>query len=109
MEIILTINSIEINIYIKELIDSIKTLQIETFDKEIINCPNCKTGKIIEKGNQFRCNSSDSESCNFPVIWKKISEKTITSSNVIDLVKNNKTDLIKGFLNKEKKRNLTHA
>lgn len=93
----------EINNYIKELIDSIKTLQIETFDKEIINCPYCKTGKIIEKGNQFKCNSSDSENCDFPIIWKKISDKTITSSHVIDLVKNNKTDLIKGFLTKEKK------
>lgn len=93
----------EINNYINELIDSIKSLQIETFDKEIINCPNCKTGKIIEKGNQFKCKNSDLENCDFPVIWKKISEKTITVSHVIDLVKNNKTDLIKGFLNKEKK------
>lgn len=93
----------EINNYINDLIDSIKSLQIETFDKEIIECPHCKRGKIIEKGNQFKCNSDESVDCNFPVIWKKISEKTITVSHVIDLVKNNKTALIKGFLNKEKK------
>lgn len=93
----------EINDYINELIDSIKSLKIETFDKEIIECPSCKSAMIIEKGNQFKCKSVESANCSFPIIWKKIAEKTITAANVIELVKNNKTELIKGFLNREQK------
>ncbi|MBZ4037794.1 DNA topoisomerase 3 [Flavobacterium sp. 17A] len=92
----------EIKCYIGDLIDSIKSLKIESFDKTIIACPFCSNGQIVEKGNQFSCNNIHAE-CNFPIIWKKISNQTISTSHVIELVKNNKSSLIKGFINKENK------
>ncbi len=93
----------EIKKYIGELIESIKTLKIESFDKIIIDCPNCDNGKIVENRNNFSCKSSNETKCSFPVIWKKIAEKEINSSHVIELVQNGKTSIIKGFKSKEKK------
>lgn len=93
----------EIKNYIAELIESIKTLKIESLDKIIIECPNCENGKIVENRNNFSCNSSNETNCNFPVIWKKIADKEINSNHIIELVQKGKTSIIKGFKNKEQK------
>lgn len=93
----------EINDYIKELIESIKTMPVKFLEKEIIECPFCKKGMIVEKHNSYKCNNIDNGNCDFPIIWKSISGKNISELTVKDLVQNGKTSLIKGFLNKEKK------
>lgn len=93
----------EINIYIKDLIEDIKNMQVEFSDKEIIECPFCSKGMIVEKNKSYNCTESELENCDFPIIWKLIAKKKINELSVIELVKNGKTGLIKGFVNKEDK------
>lgn len=65
-------------------------------EREVLGkCPKC--GKdVVECKNTFSCTD---KGCGF-VIWKTIASKTITKSQVIKLLKNKKTDLIKGFKSK---------
>lgn len=63
-------------------------------------CKKCD-GMIIEKGNFYGCTNYQKTKCNF-TISKKIFGKTISQKNVSKLLKEGKTDLIKGFKKDEK-------
>lgn len=52
--------------------------------KEFIECPSCKTGKIVHVGSNYFCNS---KTCNF-MIPRIIYGSTITKSKMISLVRN---------------------
>lgn len=58
-------------------------------------CPKCKQGLISEGKIGYGC-SRYKEGCNF-VVWKEIAKKSISVAAVKKLLKNNESDLIKGF------------
>ncbi|REC40576.1 type IA DNA topoisomerase [Chryseobacterium sp. 5_R23647] len=58
-------------------------------------CPKCKQGNILEGKIGYGC-SRYKEGCNF-VVWKEIAKKSISVAAVKKLLKNNESDLIKGF------------
>jgi len=93
----------EINIYINDLIEDIKNMQVEFSKKEIIECPFCSKGMIVENNKSYNCTESELGKCDFPIVWKLISKKKINESIVVELVKNGKTSLIKGFVSKLEK------
>lgn len=68
-------------------------------EREVIGvCPRC--GKnVVEFPKSFSCESGK-EGCGF-VIWKSISEKSISSAQAKKLLEKRKTDLIKGFTSKK--------
>ena len=66
-------------------------------------CPNCG-GRIMKKSIGFGCekyNSEDPNSCKFFI--GKIAQKQLSESNVIELLRDGKTQTIRGFKNKDKK------
>ncbi|MED3655911.1 DNA topoisomerase III [Heyndrickxia sporothermodurans] len=58
-------------------------------------CKKCD-GMLIEKGNFYGCTNYQKSKCDF-TISKKILGKTISQKNISKLLKEGKTDLIKGF------------
>lgn len=94
----------DIEQYVKEIcseyaeVDSNSVLSKKT---EIIGiCPKC--GKnVIEMPKSYSCESGK-DGCGF-TIWKSISEKTIPTVTVKELLQNKETGLITGFRNKDKK------
>ena len=79
----------------------VKQWKNATPEKEVLgNCPVC--GKsIYETPKAYSCNGGR-DGCGF-VIWKRISSKTITKSQAVKLIKNKKTDKLKGFMSKNGK------
>lgn len=70
---------------------------------EGVVCPNCG-GRIMKKSIGFGCekyNSEDPSSCKFFV--GKIAQKQLSEANVLELLKEGKTQTIRGFKNKDKK------
>lgn len=68
------------------------------FSKEsIADCPKCKTGKIENGSAFYKCNNK--ENCDF-IIFKIIATKTIVETNILKLIKDKRTLLIKGFVSK---------
>lgn len=92
----------EIQVYTKNLIDSIiiseKTIKKESYG----NCPDCK-GNIFENSKAIYCENSKQGECKFPVIFKVVSNKQLSSTIISQLLNSKKTDLIKGFKNAEGK------
>lgn len=62
-------------------------------------CPKCKTGNIQFFSKVVRC---DNPSCGFPV-FRQIAGKTLTDQELLDLLSNGKTGVIKGFNSKQGK------
>lgn len=63
-------------------------------------CKKCD-GNIIDKGSFYGCSNYKNNQCNF-TISKKILGKNITPKNIKLLLTEGKTDLIEGFMNKDK-------
>ncbi|WP_462411964.1 DNA topoisomerase III [Neobacillus sp. Marseille-QA0830] len=63
-------------------------------------CKKCD-GYIIDKGDFYGCSNYHKNHCNF-TISKKILGKMITQKNIKLLLSEGKTDLIEGFVNKER-------
>ncbi len=82
----------------KELLNSQITIN-EQQDK--INCPLCKTGSVKIGEKAAGC-SEYKTGCAF-VIWREKAGKKLTDKQLISLIKTGKTELIKGFKNKEGK------
>lgn len=61
-------------------------------------CPKCKKGKIYEGNKNFYC-SAYRDGCDF-VIWAKMASKRLPYEVIKQLVKDNKTDWVKGFTSK---------
>ena len=63
-------------------------------------CPKCEKGKVIESPKAFSCSQWKSDGCSFAV-WKEMAQKKITETHVKALLKSGKTNVIKGFKNRE--------
>lgn len=63
-------------------------------------CKKCD-GDIVDKGSFYGCSNYSKTKCNF-TISKKVLGKTISQTNVKKLLKEGKTDVIKGFKKGEK-------
>lgn len=62
-------------------------------------CPKCKTGTMQFFSKVVRC---DNPSCGFPV-FRQIAGKTLADQELLELLANGKTELIKGFTSKQGK------
>lgn len=63
-------------------------------------CKQCD-GQVVDKGSFYGCSHYSKTKCNF-TISKKILSKSITQKIVKQLLKDNETDIIEGFTNKDK-------
>ncbi|MFE8695770.1 DNA topoisomerase III [Cytobacillus sp. FJAT-53684] len=63
-------------------------------------CKQCN-GQVVDKGSFYGCSHYSKTKCNF-TISKKILSKSITQKIVKQLLKDNETDIIEGFTNKDK-------
>ena len=63
-------------------------------------CKKCD-GTIVDKGSFYGCSNYQKNKCDF-TISKKILGKTITQKNIKLLLSEGKTEVIEGFINKEK-------
>ena len=91
----------EIKDYTSSIIESIKDMNVTAMNKVVVKCNSCSDGDIMELGNAYKCSNIENEGCNFPIIWKKIGGKSITDEIVKDLVSTGRTQILKGFKNKE--------
>lgn len=95
----------EIDSYVGELVklygsvDENSKFASASREREIIGvCPKC--GKnVVEFPKSFSCESGK-DGCGF-VIWKSVSEKSISAAQAKKLLEKRKTDLIKGFTSKK--------
>ncbi len=89
------------------LVDGVKTdgnvvlqpdfsIAIVSEEKEELSCPKCKTGILLKGKNAYGC-SNYKTGCNF-IIPFVIMEKKLTESQIKALVKQHKTNTIKGFV-----------
>lgn len=71
-------------------------------DLSIGDCPKCKKGKILDKGNFYGCSEFKDHDCDFklPV---KIQDVKISLPQIRKLLKHGSTDFINGFTSKEGK------
>lgn len=85
----------------KQLYTPENTAGVFKSEREIIGtCPKC--GKnVVEYTKSYSCESGKG-GCGF-VIWKEVAKKTLTKAQATKLLKNRKTDLIKGFTSKANK------
>lgn len=67
---------------------------------KIGHCKKCD-GSIIDKGNFYGCTNYQKTKCDFTVS-KRILGKKISQKNILKLLKENKTEVIKGFKKEEK-------
>ncbi|MGE8206444.1 DNA topoisomerase III [Heyndrickxia sp. NPDC080065] len=91
--------------FTSELLEELSHLTVKNKGKErsktkLGKCKKCE-GSIIEKGNFYGCTNYQKTNCDFTVS-KKILGKTISQKNISKLLKDGKTDLIKGFKKGEK-------
>ncbi|MFT3752274.1 MAG: DNA topoisomerase [Paludibacter sp.] len=63
------------------------------------SCPKCKSGSMQFFSKVVRC---DNPSCGFP-IFRQIAGKTLTDQELLDLLSNGQTGIIKGFNSKQGK------
>ena len=64
-----------------------------------INCPKCGNGRMQFFGKVVRCDNTD---CGLPV-FRQIAGKTLSDTEMTDLLKNGQTGLLNGFRNKQGK------
>lgn len=96
----------EIKEYAKELTEVLPELgkAISTEPETIGTCPICGK-KVVERKNVYSCigNKQTDGDCSF-VVWKLIRGVKISTAQATKLLKDKKTDLIKGFESKEGKK-----
>jgi DNA topoisomerase III len=63
-------------------------------------CKKCD-GQVVDKGSFYGCTNYKTKKCKF-TISKKILSKTIAQKNIKKLLAEGKTEVIEGFINKEK-------
>lgn len=93
----------EIKSYTSSIINSVRLMDINNLNTSISKCTSCNDGEIIELGNAYKCSNAINEKCDFPTIYKKIGGRTILEKNALQLIEKGKTDILKGFKNKEGK------
>ncbi|KGP71666.1 type IA DNA topoisomerase [Pontibacillus yanchengensis] len=91
---------------IEETPNSLHNLQVrqskgpeQSYNKEIVRCPSCKTGSIVDRYKFYGC-SQYKKGCNvtFP---KKLAGKTLTPNMIKTLCQKKQTRVLKGFKGKK--------
>ncbi|GLU56483.1 DNA topoisomerase [Dyadobacter frigoris] len=77
------------SVYTNEIEASSISMTSQT-DKEKIMCPECKKGSLKENDKAFGCSEYKNSGCKF-TIWKSFMGRTLTYSNIKDLVLKGKT------------------
>lgn len=95
----------EIESFVRNLITEINSSNRSNefaakIEAELLNCPKCKTGKVIRNNAGAFCNQ---ESCDLK-IFKKVSGRTLTDNHINDLINKGSTGVIKGFKSKTGKK-----
>ena len=88
-----------IEVYAAQITEELLQVQVSVADGERIPCPKCQSGRILFYPKVAKCSNVD---CGLTVFRSK-GEKTLTDSQITDLVTKGKTSLIKGFKSKEGK------
>ena len=88
-----------IEVYAAQITGELLQVQVSVADGERIPCPKCQSGRILFYPKVAKCSTVD---CPLTVFRSK-GEKTLTDSQITDLVTKGKTSLIKGFKSKEGK------
>ncbi len=88
-----------IGVYAAQMTGELLQVQMSTPDGERIPCPKCRSGRILFYPKVAKCSNVD---CSLTVFRGK-GEKTLTDSQITDLVTKGKTSLIKGFRSKDGK------
>ncbi len=87
----------------EEITNSFTPGKQKTRKRSAVKLGHCKKcdGDVIDKGSFYGCSNYKNNHCNF-TISKKILGKNITQKNVKLLLTEGKSELIEGFLNKDK-------
>lgn len=85
-----------IEVYSAQITAELLESKIETSQKTICTCPQCKKEELLSFPSLVRC--ADKE-CNF-VFFKKRNEKLLTDKQISSLFTTGKTEVIKGFKSK---------
>ena len=88
-----------IEVYAAQITEELLQVQVSVADGERIPCPKCQSGRILFYPKVAKCSNVD---CGLTVFRSK-GEKTLTDSQITDLVTKGKTSLIKGFKNRDAK------
>lgn len=88
-----------IEVYAAQITEELLQVQVSVVDGERIPCPKCQSGRILFFPKVAKCSNVD---CGLTVFRSK-GEKTLTDSQITDLVTKGKTSLIKGFKNRDGK------
>ena len=88
-----------IEVYAAQITEELLQVQVSVTDGKQISCPKCKAGCILFYPKVAKCSNVD---CSLTVFRNK-GEKTLTDSQISDLVTKGRTSLIKGFKNKDGK------
>ena len=88
-----------IEVYAAQIAEELLQVQVSVADGERIPCPKCQFGRILFYPKVAKCSNVD---CGLTVFRSK-GEKTLTDSQITDLVTKGKTSLIKGFKNRDGK------
>lgn len=88
-----------IEVYAAQITEELLQVQVSVTDGKHIPCPKCQSGRILFYPKVAKCSNVD---CGLTVFRSK-GEKTLTDSQITDLVTKGKTSLIKGFKNRDGK------
>lgn len=88
-----------IEVYAAQITEELLQVQVSVADGGRIPCPKCQSGRILFYPKVAKCSNVD---CGLTVFRSK-GEKTLTDSQITDLVTKGKTSLIKGFKNRDAK------
>ena len=89
----------DIEVYAAQITEELLQVQVSVADGGRIPCPKCQSGRILFYPKVAKCSNVD---CGLTVFRSK-GEKTLTDSQITDLVTKGKTSLIKGFKNRDGK------
>jgi DNA topoisomerase-3 len=88
-----------IEVYASQITGELLASKIQSPQKQICLCPQCKKEQLLSYPSLVRC--ADKE-CNF-VFYRKRNDKVLTDKQIISLFTTGKTEVIKGFKSKNGK------
>jgi DNA topoisomerase-3 len=100
----------EIQNYTSNVVASIKEMNVSDIAVQIkknnapepvCKCPKCKSGDVFKGSVFFKCKN---ENCDF-IIFTKIASTTVSDTNIVKLLKTNKSNLIKNFVSSKTNKN----
>ncbi len=89
----------EIRTFTRSMIENLKQCKVArpiAAENSLGKCPVCKIGEVVESKMAYGCNQWRQTGCKF-AIWKEIAKKKISEPMAKALLKNGKTQVLKGF------------